>query len=152
MKHTSRTTLTNTAHRDGARFGCSPHTWEKAMRKTIRKATFGLIAIALLTGATIASHPDDGIEVLGIEVLSGGAQLVHVHTIAPEGSLLVAVANYGAGDIILEMRPVSPEGLDSMLFPINDPSNRIELLAPDGIEVLDVVFVGGNGYEIWELD
>ena len=75
-----------------------------------------------------------------------------MHTIAPPACTLVAIANYGFGDIIVDMRPVSPEGFDSVTFPMADPHNRIELVAPDGIEVLDVVFVGIGGYEMWEWD
>ena len=147
MKHTKRTPTGTASNWDGRRAGRSPRTWENVMRKTIRNATLGLVAIALLAGATIASHGEEGIEVLGIEVLSGGVQMVHMHTIAPPGALLATVVDYGEGEMILEMRPVSPEGFDTMMFPFVHPENRIELLAPDGIEVLDVVFVGGGRYE-----
>jgi len=122
------------------------------MRNTIRNATFGLVAIALLAGATVASHGQEGIEVLGIEVLSSGEQRVHTLTIAPLASELVAIMNFGEGDVIVDMRPVHPTGIDTMTFPFVHPNNRIELIGPDGIEVLDVVFVGGNGWEIWEWD
>jgi len=123
------------------------------MSNVIRKASFALIAIALLAGASVASHSGDGIEVLGIEVLKGGPQIVHVHTIAPPASPLVAIANYGFGDVIVDMRPVSPLGFDDLTFPVADPHNRIELIAPDGIEVLDIVFVSGFGIEGgFELD
>ena len=57
------------------------------MSKAIRNATLGLIALAVIAGASYASGEEEGIEVLGIEVLSDGTVMVHTHVIAPQGAM-----------------------------------------------------------------
>lgn len=119
------------------------------MRKAIRNATLGLIAVAIIAGAAYAAN-EDGIEVLGIEVLEQGTQLVHVSVIAPQGATLWAISDYGSGDVVHMIIPAQ-NGIEVLAFSFEHPSNRIELVGPNGIEVLDVVYIGG-GPEIWELD
>ena len=121
------------------------------MKTTIRFASFALVLVALIAGATIAEE-QYGIEVLRCEYTPTGEQIVDVHTTAPEGCWIVGICNFGCGDEIFDMKPVNPAGFEMLAFPMAHPNNRIELVAPDGIEVLDVVFVGGGIEGLVEYD
>ena len=118
------------------------------MKNTIRNASFALVLVALITGATVASE-HYGIEVMSVDTTANGEQLVTVHTQAPLGSWVAAYVNHGNGDELLEFRPITPEGIEVMMFPGADPHNRIEILAEDGIEVMATV---GDDLDLWELD
>lgn len=91
-----------------------------------------LFAVALL-GAGFAVATDSGIEVLrvmGIEVLR-----VDTHSWgAPAGSTVHAVMDLGDGPIVAMIAPVDPAtGNATVIFPMNHPSNRVELRDPTGL-------------------
>jgi hypothetical protein len=105
-----------------------PALQEEAM-KNLRNA---LIAVAVL-GGTVALATDCGIEVLrvsGIEVLR-----VDTHSWgAPAGSTVHAVIDLGAGPVVAMITPVNPTtGNATVIFPMNHPSNRVELRDPTGL-------------------
>ena len=107
------------------------------MKNAVRKASLALIAIFCAAGITTAGIEvlNPGIEVLGIEVLSGGQLFVHSHvTNAPEGAMLKA---YRAG-VCVEMQIVGADGFVSVIFPDAHPDNHLSLQDADGIEVLRV--------------
>lgn len=102
--------------------------------RNVRNALIALIALA----GTAALATDCGIEVLrvsGIEVL-----MVDTHSwSAPPGSTVRAVADLGAGPITLFIAPVDPlTGLATVIFPMNHPSNRVELRDPGGVLLTNV--------------
>ncbi len=97
--------------------------------RNLRNALFAVFALA---GAA-ALATESGIEVLrvsGIEVLR-----VDTHSWgAPAGSTVRAVMDLGAGPIIVNIAPVDPQnGLATVIFPMNHPSNRVELRDPGGV-------------------
>jgi hypothetical protein len=105
-----------------------PALQEEAMRN-VRNALFALFALA---GAA-ALATESGIEVLrvsGIEVLT-----VDTHSWgAPGGSTVHAVMDLGAGPVIVDIAPVDPlSGNATVIFPLNHPSNRVELRDPGGV-------------------
>jgi hypothetical protein len=98
----------------------------------MRNLRNALFAIAVL-GGTVALATDCGIEVLrvsGIEVLR-----VDTHSWgAPIGSTVHAVMDLGAGPIVVMIAPVNPlNGNATVIFPMNHPSNRVELRDPTGL-------------------
>lgn len=100
----------------------------------MRNFRSALFAVALLGGA-FAVATDSGIEVLrvsGIEVLR-----VDTHSWGvPAGSTVHAVVDLGAGPIDVMVAPVDPvTGNATVIFPMNHPSNRVELRDPTGLLV-----------------
>ena len=90
--------------------------------------------------SSVANATSSGIEVLrvsGIEVLT-----VDTHSWgAPPGCTVFAVTDLGAGPVVVGLSPVNPaDGNATVIFPMNHPSNRVELrdhtgalLAVDGL-------------------
>ena len=73
-------------------------------------------------------------------------------TDADTGCYVQGVMTIEGEDMICDIQPVSESGLMSISFPMSHPNNRIELVAADGIEVLEIVFARNNeelegGYE-----
>jgi hypothetical protein len=100
--------------------------------EAMRKVCIALIAVIALAG-TAALATDSGIEVLrvsGIEVL-----MVDTHSWgAPLGSMVHAVTDFGAGPVTVFVAPVDPlTGWSMVTFPVNHPSNRVELRDPAGV-------------------
>lgn len=97
--------------------------------RNVRNALLALFVLA--GGAALATQ--SGIEVLrisGIEVL-----LVETHSWgAPPLSTVRAVMDLGGGPIIVDIAPVNPlNGNATVIFPLNHPSNRVELRSPLGV-------------------
>ena len=150
MKQHTRTTPSTAAHRIGRRAGGRPLTWEKEMKNTIRNASFALVLVALIAGATVASSTPT-LDGLNGEVCPCGSIMVTAHTNAGAG--MVAVwTDFGNGPELLQYEPVNPDGLINTCFPHDHPNNCIEVLTHDGIEVLKTLFVNGEIPGLWELD
>ena len=119
----------------------------------IRKFALALVALSVITGATIASAP--GIEVLvyGIEVL-GPDMVAHTHTTnAPVDAMAFGVWNDGQEDHIVSMTAIAADGTAAVWFPMQSPTNKVVIgfMTDNGIEVL--AFTGLGLYEgIWEMD
>ena len=151
MKHNERAALSNTLRKDGGNQKGVSIPMENKMNKAIRNATLGLIALICITGTSTAGIEvlDGievlGIEVLGIEVLQSGTQRVIVGTNAPDGFMVRGVMTINGQTFICDMKIVDSSGMTYIDFPMAHESNRVELVTPDGIEVLD-------GVEVWELD
>ena len=101
----------------------------------MRNVRNALIALIAVTGtAAIANAP--GIEVLRVS----GIEVLMVDTPswgAPPGSTVHAVMDLGGGPVSVFMAPVNPlTGNATVIFPMNHPSNRVELRDPAGV-VLD---------------
>ncbi|HEX5137784.1 MAG TPA: hypothetical protein VFY93_12475 [Planctomycetota bacterium] len=97
--------------------------------RNLRNALFAVVVL----GGTVALATNSGIEVLrvsGIEVLR-----VDTHSWgAPLGSTVHAVMDFGAGPIDVMFVPVDPlTGNATVIFPMNHPSNRVELRDPAGL-------------------
>ncbi len=98
----------------------------------MRNVRNALIAVCVLGGvAAIAAAP--GIEVLrvsGIEVLA-----VETHsTDFPVGALVWAVMDLPTGPVVVGVAPVNPlTGNATVIFPVNHPSNRVELRTATGV-------------------
>ena len=126
----------------------------------IRKFAVALIALTVIASAVVATDGIEvlkpGIEVLGIEVLSPNESIAHVMiTDAPNDPHLMVfgVWSDGINEHVVSTTPVMPDGLTSVYFPMQSPSNKIVLgyMTADGIEVLAT---SGTGLHegIWELD
>jgi len=97
--------------------------------RNVRNALFAVIVLA----GVAAYATQSGIEVLrvsGIEVLQ-----VDTHSWgAPPGSTVQAVMDLGNGPMVVCVMPVDPiTGNATVLFPMNHPSNRVELRDPTGL-------------------
>jgi hypothetical protein len=97
--------------------------------RNIRNALFAVIALA----GVAAYATESGIEVLrvsGIEVLT-----VDTHSWGvPPGCTVHAVMDHGAGPVIVDLKPVNPvDGCATVIFPMNHPSNRVELRDHTGL-------------------
>ena len=93
-----------------------------------------LFALFAVAGVALAGIEVLGIEVLGIEVLSDGTQMVETHsTLAPAGSVVLAVMDQGAGPMVVNMAPVDPNtGNATVAFPFALCNNRVELRDANG--------------------
>lgn len=108
--------------------------------RNLRNALFAVVALA----GVAAYATQSGIEVLrvsGIEVLS-----VDTHSWgAPPGSTVHAVMDVGGIPLIVGMAPVDPlTGNATVIFPMNNPTNRVELRDPGG------VLLGGQPATQWD--
>jgi len=97
--------------------------------RNVRNALFVVLALA----GVAAYATQSGIEVLrvsGIEVLS-----VDTHSWgAPPGCTVFAVTDLGAGPVVVGTAPVNPvDGTATVIFPMNHPSNRVELRDHAGV-------------------
>lgn len=98
------------------------------MRKNALLATLALATVALATGT------GPGIEVLGIEVLSGGATLTSTQsTNVPIGAYVEAVMTVNGQEAIVDVQAVDSAGQATLLFPANMPGNRVDLYDATGV-------------------
>ncbi len=146
MNHNTSATHSSSLRKDGGNQVGVSIPLENKMNNAIRKATLGLIALICITGTSTAGiEVLYGIEVLGIEVLQSGVQRVVVATDAPAGHHMRAVTIIDGEDVICDIQTVDGSGMNCLHFPAASEDNRIELVTPDGIEVLAVLF--GSDYE-----
>jgi len=108
--------------------------------RNLRNALFAVVVL----GGTVALATNSGIEVLrvsGIEVLR-----VDTHSWgAPAGSTVHAVMDLGDGPIEVMVAPVDPAtGNSTVVFPMNHPSNRVELRDPAGL------LIDGTPLQQWD--
>jgi len=105
---------------------------ENEMKKT------ALATLALLALVAVAVQADaSGIEVLGIEVLSNGNEVVQTHsTNPPVNAYVEAVMNINGVEYIVDTAPVDPvTALATVTFPNVDPGNLVYLCNAQGARV-----------------
>jgi hypothetical protein len=91
--------------------------------RLVRNSAIALLALA---GAVVLAA--SGIEVLSVDPQPDGGSLVTVRTNdAPPGSVVQAVMVVGGLDLIVDMHPALPNGIEVLRFLIDQPGNRVDL-------------------------
>jgi len=112
----------------------------------MRRIHLPLIALCLI-GVT-AAWAASGIEVLSYEPAGPGMLCVTQSTDFPPGSYVEAWTTQDGIEVLLDCAPVDPmTGTAGVLFPEDNPSNRVRLCGPDGT-VLAQTTASASKYEL----
>lgn len=106
-------------------------------------------AIALLVVASAVVFAANGIEVLSVDPLPGGATLATTQSLgAPPGSYVEAVVVVNGIEVLASVTPVNPlDGIAAAYFPFDAPGNRVVLRDPLGNFLGDAPASIAGGYE-----